>query len=55
MTDPGCAFSKQLGWTNGERTARYAMIIDNGKITYAEREPGRGVSVSGVDAILAKL
>jgi len=30
----------------GERTARYAMIIDHGKVVYAEKEPGRDVSVS---------
>jgi len=55
MTDPGCAFSKQIGWVNGERTARYAMVIDNGKIIYAEKEPGREVSVSSAEAVLAKL
>jgi len=55
LSDPGTAFSKQLGWTNGERTARYAMVIDNGKITYAEKEPGREVTVSSAEAVLAKL
>ena len=40
----------------GERTARYALIIDHGKITYAEKEASGGdVSVSGADAVLAKL
>lgn len=29
----------------GERTARYAMIIDHGKVVYAEKEPGRDVTV----------
>jgi alkyl hydroperoxide reductase 1 len=29
----------------GERTARYAMIIDLGKVIYAEKEPGRDVTV----------
>lgn len=37
------------------RTARYAIIVDHGKVTYAEKESARGVSVSGVDAVLAKL
>lgn len=55
MNDAGCAFSKQLGWVNGDRTARYALIIDNGKIIYAEKEPGRGVSVSGAEAVLSKI
>lgn len=29
----------------GERTARYAIIIDHGKVVYAEKEPGRDVTV----------
>ncbi|MCJ1485392.1 hypothetical protein MMC06_005566 [Schaereria dolodes] len=57
MTDPGAKFSKEIGWTAGEeRTGRYALIIDHGKITYAEKESSPGeVSVSGADAVLAKL
>ena len=55
MSDDGTAFSKSLGWTLGERTGRYALIIDHGKVVYAENEPGRGVTVSGADAVLAKL
>jgi alkyl hydroperoxide reductase 1 len=46
MSDVETKFSKKIGWTMGERTARYAMIIDNGKIVYAEKEPGREVTVS---------
>jgi peroxiredoxin len=30
----------------GERTARYAMIIDHGKVVHAEKEPGKDVTVS---------
>jgi len=37
------------------RTARYAMVIDQGKVAYAEKEPGRDVTVSGALAVLAKL
>jgi len=55
LSDVDTAFSKKLGWTLGERTARYAIVIDNGKITYAEKEPGRDVSVSSAEAVLAKL
>ncbi|KAH8811459.1 peroxisomal matrix protein [Xylogone sp. PMI_703] len=55
LSDGGAAFSKKLGWTLGERTGRYALIIDHGKIVYAENEPGPGVSVSGAEAVLAKL
>jgi len=55
LSDSDTAFSKKLGWTMGERTARYALVIDNGKIVYAEKEPGREVSVSSAEAVLAKL
>lgn len=46
MSDPETKFSKRIGWVLGERTARYAMIVDHGKIVYAEKEPGREVTVS---------
>ncbi|KAI1149957.1 putative peroxisomal membrane protein [Nemania diffusa] len=54
-TDNEAAFSKTLGWTLGSRTARYAIVVDNGKVVYAEKEPAGDVGVSGVDAVLAKL
>ncbi|OAP61429.1 hypothetical protein AYL99_03632 [Fonsecaea erecta] len=44
LSDPETKFSKSIGWNLGERTARYAMIIDHGKIVYAEKEPGRDVT-----------
>ncbi len=46
LTDPEAKFSKSIGWTRGERTGRYAMIVDHGKISYAENEPGGDVTVS---------
>ena len=46
MTDAETKFSQSIGWTKGERTGRYAIIIDHGKVTYAENEPGSGVTVS---------
>ena len=46
MTDPGIAFSKKIGWSKGpERTGRYAIVIEKGKIVYAENEPGGDVTV----------
>ncbi|KAI1176489.1 putative peroxisomal membrane protein [Nemania sp. FL0916] len=54
-TDNEAAFSQSLGWTLGPRTARYAIVVDHGKVVYAEKEPGRDVGVSGVDAVLSKL
>ena len=71
MTDVDAKFSKQIGWTKGERTGRYAMVIDHGKVVYAEVEPAGDVTVSihnsnsckythlsqvsGVEAVMAKL
>ncbi|KAH8159403.1 hypothetical protein CIB48_g8846 [Xylaria polymorpha] len=54
-TDNEAAFSKTLGWTLGPRTARYAIVVDHGKVVYAEKEPAGDVGVSGVDAVLAVL
>ncbi|KAK5998754.1 Peroxiredoxin Pen c 3 [Cladobotryum mycophilum] len=54
-SDSGAKFSQSIGWTLGERTARYAIVVDNGKVTYAEKEAGGGVTVSGADEILPKL
>ncbi|KAH8661912.1 peroxisomal matrix protein [Xylariales sp. PMI_506] len=55
MSDDEATFSNSIGWTLGARTARYAIVIDHGKVVYAEKEPAKGVTVSGVDAALAKL
>jgi alkyl hydroperoxide reductase 1 len=46
LSDPGTKFSQSIGWTTGERTARYAIIVDHGNVIYAEKEPGREVTVS---------
>ncbi|KAL8820170.1 MAG: hypothetical protein Q9223_001560 [Gallowayella weberi] len=55
MTDSDTRFSKSIGWTKGDRAGRYAIVIDHGKITYAENEPGGDVTVSGVEAVLKAL
>lgn len=56
LSDAGAAFSKSIGdWTKGERTGRYAIAVDHGKVVYAENEPGGEVSVSSAEAVLAKL
>lgn len=55
LSDVNTGFSKKLGWTLGERTARYALVIEDNKITYAEKEPGRDIVVSSAEAVLAKL
>ncbi|KAL7947694.1 Redoxin [Trichoderma barbatum] len=54
-SDSELAFSKAIGWTQGDRTARYAIAVDHGKVVYAAKETERGVNVSGAEAVLAKL
>lgn len=54
LSDPETKFSKSIGWNLGERTARYALIIDHGKVVYAEKEPGRDVTVSTNLAVIHK-
>lgn len=56
MSDAGTKFSKSIGWTKGaDRTGRYAIVVDHGKIVYAENEPGGDVTVSGAEAVLSNL
>ena len=46
MSDPGIAFSRSIGWTRGaDRTGRFAILIDRGRVVYAENEPGGDVTV----------
>ncbi|KAJ1336035.1 alkyl hydroperoxide reductase 1 [Microdochium nivale] len=54
-SDDETKFSTALGWTMGPRTARYAIVVDHGKVVYAEKEPQRTLDVSSVEAVLAKL
>ncbi|KAF2995716.1 hypothetical protein E8E13_004343 [Curvularia kusanoi] len=58
LSDSKTHFSKNHGWEAGlgERNGRYAMIIDHGKVTYAEVDKDfTQVTVSGVDAVLKSL
>jgi alkyl hydroperoxide reductase 1 len=55
VSDTETKFSKGFGWLKGERTARYALVVDHGKITYAEKEPAREVTVASAEAVLAAL
>ncbi|KAI9863111.1 MAG: hypothetical protein M1813_003931 [Trichoglossum hirsutum] len=55
LSDPATKFSKSIGWVNGERTARYAMVIEDNVIKYAERETGTDVVASSAETVLAKL
>lgn len=56
MTDTKTAFSQAIGWTAGERTGRYALILDHGKVMYAAKEDKPSVvGKSSAEAVLAKL
>ncbi|KAI5464141.1 Redoxin [Mariannaea sp. PMI_226] len=55
MTDKDAKFSRSIGWNAGERTGRYAIIIDNGKVTYASRDDGPGIENSGALGVLKHL
>ena len=46
LADNATAFSQKIGWTKGDRTGRYAIVIDHGKVVYAENEPGGDVTVT---------
>ncbi|KAF5138208.1 Peroxiredoxin Asp f3 [Metarhizium anisopliae] len=52
VSDPG--FSKSIGWNDGERTSRYAIVIDHGKVIYAEKETS-GIEKTGAEGVLAAL
>ncbi|KAK4673726.1 hypothetical protein QC763_114500 [Podospora pseudopauciseta] len=56
MSDTGLEFSKSIGWTQGDRTLRYAIVVDHGKVTYAEVDSVRGsIENTGAEGVLAKL
>lgn len=57
LSDPEAKFSKSIGWADPEgRTGRYAIIIDNGKVTYAAREREKNaLEVSDAGTILKNL
>jgi len=62
VADGSALFTKAMGLENdltdlglGIRSKRYAAIIEDGVVTDLAVEEGRGVDVSGADAVLAKL
>lgn len=56
MSDANAEFSRSIGWANGDRTGRYAVVIDNGKVVYAGADTVRGsIEFSGAEGVLAKL
>jgi glutaredoxin/glutathione-dependent peroxiredoxin len=62
LADGNGAFTKAVGlemdgsaFGLGTRSQRYAMVIDDGRVTALHVEPGPGLSVSAADAVLAAL
>lgn len=62
VSDGNAAFSKSVGLSLdlsakgfGVRSGRYAIIVDDGKVVYSELEPAGEVTVSGYNAVVAKL
>ncbi|OQD75717.1 hypothetical protein PENDEC_c006G03157 [Penicillium decumbens] len=58
LSDPDAKFSQSIGWADkaSGRTGRYAIVIDHGKVSYAQIETEKGaVKNSGADAVLASL
>ena len=43
------------GYGMGQRSRRYAMIVEDGKVTELLVEPGGGLSVSSAESVLGKL
>lgn len=56
MSDANAQFSRSIGWTLGDRTGRYAVVVDHGKVAYAEADTAPGsIANSGAEGVLAKL
>lgn len=56
MSDHNAKFSSSIGWNLGERTGRFALIIDNGKVIYASKDDDpKSIEQSGALGVLAHL
>jgi len=62
LADGNAEFAKAVGleldgtgFGMGVRSQRYAMVLEDGVVTYLGIEPGPGLSVSGADAVLSAL
>lgn len=44
LSDPDAKFSQSIGWADSisGRTGRYAIVVDHGKVGYAQIETERG-------------
>ena len=62
LSDGNGEYAEALGLTLdlsgaglGTRSARFAMVVDNGEVKYLGVEPGKEVGVSSADAVLEAL
>jgi len=55
MSDDDVQFSKSIGWVNGPRPLRYAIVVDHGKVIYAEKDVPKSIAASGAEGVLSKL
>ncbi|EEU46923.1 Thioredoxin domain-containing protein [Fusarium sp. LHS14.1] len=56
MSDKDAKFSRSIGWNFDERTGRFAIIIDHGKVTYASKDDHpQSIETSGALGVLAQL
>lgn len=61
VADGGAALTKAMGLVldtgdfGGERSRRYSMIVDDGKVTHINLEKGGDFEVSGAETILQQL
>jgi alkyl hydroperoxide reductase 1 len=45
LSDEDAKFSQSIGWTQGPRLARYAIVLDKGKVVYAGKDEKGQLSV----------
>ncbi|KAF8428362.1 allergen Asp F3 [Tirmania nivea] len=55
LSDPGAAFSKSIGWSNGVQALRYAILLDKGVVAYAGKDERGQFNNSSAEIVLAKL
>ncbi|KAH7185555.1 Redoxin [Fusarium flagelliforme] len=56
MSDHNAKFSSSIGWNLGERTGRFALIVENGKVIYASKDDDpKSIEQSGALGVLAHL
>lgn len=62
LADGNCAFTEAVGlvldgsgFGMGQRSQRYAMLVDDGTVTHLNVEPGPGVDVSSAETMMANL